>query len=116
MPARSKLPGVSVPAPVAVALAVAVPELAQGVAKLPKVSKAAAAAAAVAAPIEMPMGVTPAYWDEACKHLSKRDRVMRKLIPQCGEVRLQSRGDAFTTLARSIVGQQISVKAAQSVW
>ncbi len=56
------------------------------------------------------------YWDEACRHLSKRDRVMRKLIPSCGEVRLQSRGDAFTTLARSIVGQQISVKAAQTVW
>ena len=60
--------------------------------------------------------VTPHYWDEACKHLSKRDRVMRKLIPQFGEGRLQSRGDAFTTLARSIVGQQISVKAAQAVW
>jgi DNA-3-methyladenine glycosylase II len=60
--------------------------------------------------------VTPEYWDEACKHLAKRDRVMRKLIPQFGEGRLQSRGDAFTTLARSIVGQQISVKAAQSVW
>ena len=60
--------------------------------------------------------VTPEYWDEACKHLGKRDRVMRKLIPQFGEARLQSRGDAFTTLARSIVGQQISVKAAQSVW
>lgn len=60
--------------------------------------------------------VTPDYWDEACRHLSKRDRVMRKLIPQCGEGQLQSRGDAFTTLARSIVGQQISVKAAQSVW
>ncbi len=60
--------------------------------------------------------VTPDYWDEACKHLAKRDRVMRKLIPQLGEGRLQSRGDAFTTLARSIVGQQISVKAAQSVW
>jgi len=60
--------------------------------------------------------VTPDYWDEACKHLSKRDRVMRKLIPQCGEGQLQSRGDAFTTLARSIVGQQISVKAAQAVW
>ena len=58
----------------------------------------------------------PEYWDEACKHLSKRDRVMRKLIPQFGEGRLHSRGDAFTTLARSIVGQQISVKAAQSVW
>lgn len=60
--------------------------------------------------------VTPDYWDEACKHLAKRDRVMKKLIPQFGEARLQSRGDAFTTLARSIVGQQISVKAAQSVW
>jgi DNA-3-methyladenine glycosylase II len=60
--------------------------------------------------------VTPAYWDEACKHLARRDRVMKKLIPLFGEARLQSRGDAFTTLARSIVGQQISVKAAQSVW
>lgn len=60
--------------------------------------------------------VVPAYWDEACKHLVKRDRVMKKLIPQFGEARLQSRGDAFATLARSIVGQQISVKAAQSVW
>lgn len=62
------------------------------------------------------LGITPSYWDDACKHLSKRDRVMKKLIPQFGEARLQSRGDAFTTLARSIVGQQISVKAAQSVW
>ena len=60
--------------------------------------------------------VTPDYWDEACKHLARRDRVMKKLIPQFGEARLQCRGDAFTTLARSIVGQQISVKAAQSVW
>jgi DNA-3-methyladenine glycosylase II len=60
--------------------------------------------------------VTPEYWDEACKHLARRDRVMKKLIPRFGEARLQSRGDAFTTLARSIVGQQISVKAAQSVW
>jgi DNA-3-methyladenine glycosylase II len=60
--------------------------------------------------------VTPAYWDDACKHLARRDRVMKKLIPRFGEARLASRGDAFTTLARSIVGQQISVKAAQSVW
>ncbi len=58
----------------------------------------------------------PSYWDEACKHLAKRDRVMRKLIPKFGDGRLQCRGDAFTTLARSIVGQQISVKAAQTVW
>ena len=63
-----------------------------------------------------PAGVTPPYWDEACKHLGKRDRVMKKLIPQFGEARLQCHGDAFITLARSIVGQQISVKAAQSVW
>ena len=59
---------------------------------------------------------TPEYWAEACKHLVKKDRVMKRLIPQFGEVSLQSRGDAFVTLARSIVGQQISVKAAQTVW
>jgi DNA-3-methyladenine glycosylase II len=58
----------------------------------------------------------PTYWDEACRHLKRRDRVLKRLIPQFGEARLQSRGDAFTTLARSVVGQQISVKAAQSVW
>lgn len=61
-------------------------------------------------------GTTPEYWDDACKHLTRRDRVMRKLIPRFPEGRLQSRGDAFTTLARSIVGQQISVHAAQAVW
>ncbi|HEX7888295.1 MAG TPA: DNA-3-methyladenine glycosylase 2 family protein [Ramlibacter sp.] len=60
--------------------------------------------------------VTPEYWDEARKYLTRRDRVMKRLIPQYGEACLQSRGEAFTTLARSIVGQQISVKAAQSVW
>ena len=59
---------------------------------------------------------SPAYWEEACRHLSRRDRVMKRLIPKFGDARLQCRGDAFTTLARSIVGQQISVKAAQSVW
>ncbi len=69
-----------------------------------------------ARPAEAQAVVTPAYWDDACKHLARRDRVLKKLIPKFGEARLQSRGDAFTTLARSIVGQQISVKAAQSVW
>jgi len=58
----------------------------------------------------------PAYWDDACKHLARRDRVMKKLIPRFGEARLRSSGDAFTTLARSIVAQQISVKAAQAAW
>ena len=56
------------------------------------------------------------FWDDACKHLIKRDRVMKKLIPRFSDAQLESRGDAFTTLARSIVGQQISVKAAQAVW
>ncbi|MEO6897686.1 MAG: DNA-3-methyladenine glycosylase 2 family protein [Caldimonas sp.] len=69
------------------------------------------AARAVEGPVEV-----VDFWDDACRHLAKRDRVMRKLIPRLGDVRLESRGDAFTTLARSIVGQQISVKAAQAVW
>jgi DNA-3-methyladenine glycosylase II len=59
---------------------------------------------------------TPGYWEEACHYLSRKDRVMKRLIPQFGDACLQSRGDPFTTLARSIVGQQISVKAAQTVW
>ncbi len=67
------------------------------------------------APLQVVLS-TPDYWDEACRHLSKKDRVMKRLIPQFGDACLQSRGDAFTTLARSIVGQQISVKAAQTVW
>ena len=62
-------------------------------------------------------GITvPEYWQDACKHLGKKDRVMKRLIAQFPDVSLSSRGDAFTTLARSIVGQQISVKAAQTVW
>ena len=60
--------------------------------------------------------LSPAFWDEACKHLMKKDRVMKRLIPQFKDTSLQTRGNAFVTLARSIVGQQISVKAAQTVW
>ena len=63
-----------------------------------------------------PVWPAPEYWAEARKHLMKKDRVMKRLIPQFGDATLQTRGDAFTTLARSIVGQQISVKAAQTVW
>lgn len=58
----------------------------------------------------------PAYWDEACGALSAADPVMAGLIADCAPGYLASRGDPFQTLARSIVGQQISVKAAQSVW
>lgn len=63
-----------------------------------------------------PEAVIPAYWADACRHLVKKDRVMKRLIPQFGDACLQARGDAFSTLARSIVGQQVSVKAAQTVW
>ncbi len=58
----------------------------------------------------------PGYWEEACRHLSRKDRIMKRLIAQSDGASLQTRGDAFITLARSIVGQQISVKAAQTVW
>ena len=70
----------------------------------------------VAASMTEPTPVTPDYWEEACKYLIKKDRVMRKLIPKFGDACLQTRGDAFVTLARSIVGQQISVASAQKVW
>jgi len=63
-----------------------------------------------------PCAEVPAYWADARKHLVRKDRVMKRLIPQAGDACLQPRGDAFSTLARSIVGQQISVKAAQTVW
>ena len=58
----------------------------------------------------------PPFWAAACEHLMKKDRVMKRLIPQFADAAIESRGDPFVTLARSIVGQQISVKAAQTVW
>ena len=60
--------------------------------------------------------IAPEYWDQACTELMKHDRILKKLIPKYGSGFLVTRGDAFTTLARAIVGQQISVAAAQSVW
>ncbi len=59
---------------------------------------------------------TPDYWQQATRELAERDAVMRELIERFQGLALVSRGDAFGTLARSIVGQQISVKAAQTVW
>ena len=67
-------------------------------------------------PAEVVLSGPPEYWQEACADLMKRDRILRKIIPAYGPAHLASRGDPFVTLARSIVGQQISVKAAQSVW
>jgi DNA-3-methyladenine glycosylase II len=59
---------------------------------------------------------TPDYWARATQELAERDAVLRELVGRFQGLALGSRGDAFSTLARSIVGQQISVKAAQSVW
>jgi DNA-3-methyladenine glycosylase II len=58
----------------------------------------------------------PAWWDEAAAALSRQDRVLRRLIRRHPDVHLTRRSDPFTTLARAIVGQQISVKAADTIW
>jgi DNA-3-methyladenine glycosylase II len=58
----------------------------------------------------------PAYWDQAKRSLARRDPVMAAIIRRHPRVHLEPRGDPFHTLARAIVGQQISVAAAQSVW
>jgi DNA-3-methyladenine glycosylase II len=58
----------------------------------------------------------PHYWDQAIRALAERDSVLAKLIAEYPGIHLTRRGDPFTTLARAIVGQQISVKAAQTIW
>jgi len=58
----------------------------------------------------------PAYWNEATAALGRRDSVLRRLIRRYPDIHLKKRSDAFTTLARAIVGQQISVKAADAIW
>ena len=58
----------------------------------------------------------PPYWDDAIQALAARDRVLAKLIAEFPGLHATRRGDPFTTLARAIVGQQISVKAAQTIW
>jgi len=58
----------------------------------------------------------PDYWDRAKRALARKDPVMAALIRSRPKVFLARRGEPFVTLARAIVGQQISVKAAQSVW
>jgi DNA-3-methyladenine glycosylase II len=65
---------------------------------------------------KQPAIIVPDYWEEAKTELMRRDRILRKLIPKFGDLHLVGLGEPFITLARAIVGQQISVKAAQSVW
>ena len=65
------------------------------------------------------MTKAPKYWNKAKKYLSKKDRIMSKLITNYqgpDEVILTSRKDIFFSLCKSIIGQQISVTAANSVF
>jgi len=59
---------------------------------------------------------TPEYWSDACAELCVKDPVLAKVIKKYPEPILTSKGDLFSTLIRSIVGQQISVLAADAVW
>ena len=57
----------------------------------------------------------PHYWHVAKKFLSKKDKKLAKIISQ-HDGHLVTRNDPFYSLCRSIIGQQISVKAADSIW
>ena len=62
------------------------------------------------------MSKRPKYWNRAVKYLSKNDPVMKKLISQYKDKTLTTRKDIFYSLCKSIIGQQISVQAANSVF
>ena len=100
-------------------------DAAQALARAPQndgeiVRKSRAITAEKSVPVQTPglsaEAARPEYWDKACADLVKRDRILKKLIPKFGPVHLINRDDPFTTLARSVVGQQISVTAAQAIW
>ena len=62
------------------------------------------------------MSKKPSYWNKAKKYLSKKDSIMRNLIKKYTDANLTSRKDVFFSLCKSIIGQQISVAAANSVF
>ncbi len=62
------------------------------------------------------MNAQTSYWNTATAELSAADATLARLIQHHPHGRLSSRGNAFETLARAIAGQQISVKAAESIW
>jgi len=62
------------------------------------------------------MSKPPHYWNKSKKFLSKKDKVMRDLIKKFSDTRLTTRKDIFFSICKSIVGQQISVAAASSVF
>ncbi len=60
--------------------------------------------------------MTPPYWQHASEDLARTDPILARLIATHSDASLISRGDPFLTLVRSIVGQQISVRAADTIW
>ena len=62
------------------------------------------------------MSKAPKYWSKAKRILSKRDKVMKVLINNYKDGNLVTRNDVFFSLCKSIIGQQISVAAANSVF
>jgi len=62
------------------------------------------------------MNKTPYYWNRAKRYLVKKDKVMKKLIKNYSDNNLSTRKDVFFSLCKSIIGQQISVAAASSVF
>ena len=60
--------------------------------------------------------MTPKYWNQAKAHLSAKDKKLAKVIESYQGEMMVTRGDVFFSLARAIVGQQISVKAAEAIW
>ena len=62
------------------------------------------------------MSKKPNYWDRAKRILSKKDKTMKKLISRYKDNSLVTRNDIFFSLCKSIIGQQISVAAANSVF
>ncbi len=63
-----------------------------------------------------PPSRAPAYWPRAKRVLARRDPILAAIIRAHRRIALEPRGEPFFTLARAIVGQQISVKAAASIW
>ena len=62
------------------------------------------------------MSKKPSYWNKAKKYLYKKDSIMRDLIKRYSDTNLTSRKDVFFSLCKSIIGQQISIAAANSVF
>lgn len=58
----------------------------------------------------------PIWWNKAKSFLKNNDPVMKAIIINYNDGSIESRGEPFNALCRTIVGQQISVKAAASIW